>query len=107
MLCRASGSTVWRPARYAQGAAKVALDGRDRFDDVRLFPTQLNVATTGCRFFWSSLCSRCSAVKFLRKQIEAVPAAPAYILTEPWVGYRFRDPADGDSASARAAENVE
>jgi two-component system KDP operon response regulator KdpE len=44
-------------------------------------------------------------VKFLRKKIEADPATPAYILTEPWVGYRFRDPADADSASARLAEN--
>ncbi|HEY0405947.1 MAG TPA: response regulator transcription factor [Pyrinomonadaceae bacterium] len=25
----------------------------------------------------------------LRKKIEAAPAAPRYILTEPWVGYRF------------------
>jgi two-component system KDP operon response regulator KdpE len=46
-------------------------------------------------------------VKFLRKKIEADPAAPAYILTEPWVGYRFCDPADAESASARIAENVE
>ena len=44
-------------------------------------------------------------VKFLRKKIEADPATPAYILTEPWVGYRFRDPADADSTSARLAEN--
>jgi two-component system, OmpR family, KDP operon response regulator KdpE len=28
----------------------------------------------------------------LRSKIEAQPARPAYILTEPGVGYRFRDP---------------
>lgn len=27
----------------------------------------------------------------LRKKIEPNPAAPRYILTEPWVGYRFSD----------------
>ncbi len=30
-------------------------------------------------------------VASLRKKIEPVPARPAYILTEPWVGYRFAD----------------
>jgi two-component system KDP operon response regulator KdpE len=39
-------------------------------------------------------------VKFLRKKIESDPAAPAYILTEPWVGYRFRDPADAEVSGA-------
>ena len=39
-----------------------------------------------------------SYVKTLRKKIEDDPAHPEYILTEPWVGYRFRDPSDPDAA---------
>ena len=31
----------------------------------------------------------------LRKKIEPDPAAPRYLLTEPWVGYRFADDAEG------------
>jgi two-component system KDP operon response regulator KdpE len=38
-----------------------------------------------------------SYVKMLRKKIENDPAKPEYILTEPWVGYRFRNPADPDA----------
>jgi two-component system KDP operon response regulator KdpE len=41
-----------------------------------------------------------SYVKTLRKKIEDDPARPEYILTEPWVGYRLRDPFDPDSANA-------
>ncbi|MFZ0594792.1 MAG: response regulator transcription factor [Bryobacteraceae bacterium] len=31
-------------------------------------------------------------VKQLRKKLEPVPEKPDYILTEPWIGYRFRMP---------------
>ena len=40
-----------------------------------------------------------SFIRTLRKKIEDDPARPRYILTEPWVGYRFCDPADPDSRS--------
>jgi two-component system KDP operon response regulator KdpE len=32
--------------------------------------------------------------KPLRKKIEAKPSSPAYLLTEPWVGYRFYLPSE-------------
>jgi len=35
-----------------------------------------------------------SYVRTLRKKIEDDPAHPKYLLTEPWVGYRFCDPSD-------------
>jgi len=41
-----------------------------------------------------------SYVRMLRKKIEDDPARPQYLLTEPWVGYRFRNPADPDVAAA-------
>jgi two-component system KDP operon response regulator KdpE len=40
-----------------------------------------------------------SYVKMLRKKIENDPSKPEYILTEPWVGYRFRNPSDPDAPS--------
>lgn len=40
-------------------------------------------------------------IKLLRRKIEDDPARPEYILTEPWLGYRFRDPsASGEPALA-------
>lgn len=35
-----------------------------------------------------------SYVRMLRKKIEDDPAQPAYLMTEPWVGYRFNNPAE-------------
>jgi len=43
-----------------------------------------------------------SYVRMLRKKIEENPAQPEYILTEPWVGYRFRNPSDPDSPPVTA-----
>ena len=38
-----------------------------------------------------------SYVRSLRKKIEDNPANPKYILTEPWIGYRFQDPTTSNS----------
>jgi two-component system KDP operon response regulator KdpE len=35
-----------------------------------------------------------SYIKMLRKKLEADPAHPEYLVTEPWVGYRFRNPSE-------------
>ena len=40
-----------------------------------------------------------SYVRTLRKKIEDDAGNPKYILTEPWVGYRFSDPSDSGSAT--------
>jgi len=39
-----------------------------------------------------------SFVKTLRQKVEEDPAKPKYIVTEPWVGYRFCNPRDGSPA---------
>jgi two-component system KDP operon response regulator KdpE len=39
-----------------------------------------------------------SYVRMLRKKIEDDPTRPRYIQTEPWVGYRFRNPSDADAS---------
>jgi len=40
-----------------------------------------------------------SYVKMLRKKIERDPSKPEYILTEPWVGYRFHNPSHEETPS--------
>jgi two-component system KDP operon response regulator KdpE len=46
-----------------------------------------------------------SYVRMLRKKIESDPANPEYILTEPWVGYRFHNPSDPDSPSVQTDDD--
>jgi two-component system KDP operon response regulator KdpE len=41
-----------------------------------------------------------SFVKTLRQKIEEDPAKPKYIVTEPWVGYRFCNPLEHSSSAA-------
>jgi two-component system KDP operon response regulator KdpE len=41
-------------------------------------------------------------IRMLRKKIEENPDKPVYIVTEPWVGYRFCDPLDSEEAAVPA-----
>jgi two-component system, OmpR family, KDP operon response regulator KdpE len=39
-------------------------------------------------------------IRLIRRKIEDDPTKPEYILTEPWLGYRFRDPSNPSSSNA-------
>src|SRR5271170_3230856 len=45
-----------------------------------------------------------SYVRMLRKKIEDDPAQPLYLMTEPWVGYRFHNPADSGAPAGDLPE---
>jgi len=47
-----------------------------------------------------------SYVKALRKKIEADPTRPEYILTEPRIGYRFRNPANAGPISSQLEDFI-
>lgn len=44
-------------------------------------------------------------IRLIRKKIERDPARPEYIVTEPWLGYRFRDPAAAPPARPEGPRN--
>ena len=43
-------------------------------------------------------------VRALRKKIEKNPANPEYIVSEHWIGYRFRNPEDSESPSLKTEQ---
>lgn len=43
-------------------------------------------------------------IRLIRKKIETDPARPEYIVTEPWLGYRFRDPSTAQPGRARVTK---
>src|ERR1700733_5101267 len=47
-----------------------------------------------------------SYVKALRKKIEADPAKPEYILTEPRIGYRFRNPVNASPIGSQLEDSI-
>ena len=48
-----------------------------------------------------------SYVRMLRKKIEDDPARPEYLLTEPWVGYRFCNSADSGATGSELPADEE
>jgi two-component system KDP operon response regulator KdpE len=48
-----------------------------------------------------------SYVRMVRKKIEDDPARPEYLLTEPWVGYRFCNSADSGATGSELPADEE
>jgi DNA-binding response OmpR family regulator len=44
-------------------------------------------------------------VRTLRKKIEKIPANPEYIVSVPWIGYRFRKPKDSRGAESQMTDD--
>jgi DNA-binding winged helix-turn-helix (wHTH) protein len=70
--------------------------------DLPIANSKLLRAVWGSEYGHATDCLR-TCVRSVRKKIEDDPARPEYILTEPWVGYRFHDPFDADSPGAEVA----
>ena len=70
------------------------------FDLLLFFMKNREVALTHTKLLKAIRGSACGytaeslrpCIKALRRKIEIDPANPEYILTEPWVGYRFHNP---------------
>src|SRR5271154_1982047 len=44
-------------------------------------------------------------VRTLRKKIEKIPANPEYIVSVPWIGYRFRKPKDSRAGESQITDD--
>lgn len=118
VLRRTGAQRSAEPTVYEAGALKLDLERRQLWragEEIHLSPTEFDLLAimmknAGAplthikllRSIWGpeyggELEYLRSYVRMLRKKIETDPANPEYILTEPWVGYRFRNPLDPDS----------
>jgi two-component system, OmpR family, KDP operon response regulator KdpE len=119
VLRRTRGDDGGKPSVLQVGALKMDLDRRllwKAADEIRLSPKEFDLLSrlmqhqgapmthvSLLRAVWgpeygNELEYLRTYVRMLRKKIEDDPARPKYIVTEPWVGYRFRNPSDPDQA---------
>jgi len=95
--------------RFCKGGKEVRLSGKE-FDILAFLMRHENTPVPHARLlqavwgpeYGGELEYLRTYVKMLRKKIERDPAQPEYIVTEPWLGYRFRNPAP-DSGSEQAS----